>query len=876
MAGIKDRIISWAASELKYWEQAALNKIANGCDFREEDYLELVEYFEQDAGLVPPRARPVLSLQKGDVVEAKLAQCLLERIFNLTDVNALAVGQELRFGTQLTLIYGDNGAGKTGYARPLGCAGSARGKREVLPNAGSTKAQGQPRADIEVSYGGIKETIAWTPGDDSAALRRFYVFDGDSVSPHLTECNSLSFSPAGLLLLTRLADVTDGVRERIRQRISECEKPHTFLACFEGNSETKTFVASLDSHTKLEALERLAGLSNEETAKAADLEREIAELKLLDVAKQIEKRTQEINDIDNLLTSLAKVTQSLNEAVEGDIRRLIEKVTMQRREVSESGIHQFRHDSLTQIGSETWLQFLHAAKSLADAESVGAEKYPESDDPCLLCHQTLSPSATKLIRSLWAFLSSDPQAKLEAAELACREKIRGIEQVSLNVFASDAGIRRLLEEELDTIIPAIEAQIESCDVRRREFVESLRSFEMHAIAPLTTFDSTDLKTLINLRESEIAALSTSDAEARLTAAEAALRELQHRQKVYDQLEHMESYVEDRKWAGKARQAIGSTKSITEKYNQLFDELVTSRYRIKFEETLRQFKPDMQLTIETWGIKGETVRRIVLSPQNNARAYSLDRILSDGEKRAVAFSDFLTEASLDKLNNGIILDDPVTSLDDKWKGTLAKCLAGQARNRQVIIFTHDLSFLYQIKAYSNELGVDVVTHWIKQEDGQPGFVYLNNSPVCERDFRSAKLARDCYAESLGLQPFQQQKVLQQGFGALRTSYEALIIFEVFNEVVARFEERISFGRLSDVCVDQSLAQGIITRMEALSRYIDAHSHSDKFASVKPAPAQLLEEINAFESIRKKQQELKKIRQSSSKNPASAATPKPIQT
>jgi hypothetical protein len=43
---------------------------------------------------------------------------------------------------------------------------------------------------------------------------------------------------------------------------------------------------------------------------------------------------------------------------------------------------------------------------------------------------------------------------------------------------------------------------------------------------------------------------------------------------------------------------------------------------------------------------------------------------------------------------------------------------------------------------------------------------------------------------------------------------------------------------------------------LSGYIDAHSHSDALATVKPTPAILFEEINAFEKIRRRQQELHK--------------------
>ena len=65
---------------------------------------------------------------------------------------------------------------------------------------------------------------------------------------------------------------------------------------------------------------------------------------------------------------------------------------------------------------------------------------------------------------------------------------------------------------------------------------------------------------------------------------------------------------------------------------------------------------------------------------------------------------------------------------------------------------------------------------------------------------------------------QQTLIQAGFGALRTTYEALILFDVFNNVVRRFEERISVERLKDVVVDPLVANEIIEKVSLLSRYI----------------------------------------------------------
>ncbi len=857
MRGLEYNLRSWAAKELRYWEQAALEKISSQGGVTNDELQELVQYFIEDAGLAPiPPNRPRLSLLENTVAEPDLAPCRLNRIFNLRNVNALPEGQEIRFGPQLTMIYGNNGAGKSGYARALGSAGFARGERKVLPNASGAESKRKTQADVEVSYTDGKKVITWTEGGRCPELSGLYLFDGGSLTAHLTGSNPLSFTPSGLSLLTTLAGLTDLVRENVRSLVDKREEPHNFLAFFDGESQVRDKVTNLDAQTNLAALGALAQLTPEEKTTSIALEREIAELKLRNIAKQVEKRRREIRDIENLIQAAQTAHAELGESAVAEITGLIKKVRICREAVERSGVNQFEFEPFTQIGTDAWRQFVTAAKTLADAEGNRGTAYPTRGDPCLFCRQTLSDEAIDLIGRLWAFLGSDTQAQLSRAESECAVKASHLGRLNLNYFAADSSARRIFDEELKIAIPALDAQVESCRERCRGMQEALRLSEVRLLPPLISFDLTDLKRLVNVRNDEVEQLEKSDTGQRLVKAEGALRELKHRQILGERLSEIIAYVERRRWAVKARQSLGTTRAITMKYNELFQELVTERYAQLFEKTLKRFGRDSKVTIETRGYKGETVRHVVLNPKSFRTGFSVDQILSEGEKRAVAMADFLTEAALDQHNSGIILDDPVTSLDDEWKKTLAACLAELASARQVVIFTHDLNFLYHIKKRADDLKVDTVTHWIREENGQPGFVYLDNSPVCEKDFRSTTKARECYSKAKEAAPAEQQDFLQQGFGALRTSYEALIIFEIFCDVVARFEERLSFGRLKEVRVDPKLAEEIIRRMETLSEHIAAHLHSDKFASVKPSPATLLEEINAFESIRRAQKEIKK--------------------
>jgi hypothetical protein len=136
MSGTIDLIRDWATG-ISYWEQAVLEMLATGVTLTEKDHQRFLNLMLEDTGLAPkPRAaRPPLAFPAKFADASPVTGFTIERLSNLRNVNALPPAQQLTFGTQLTIIYGSNGSGKTGYTRPLGCAAFARGEREVLTDA---------------------------------------------------------------------------------------------------------------------------------------------------------------------------------------------------------------------------------------------------------------------------------------------------------------------------------------------------------------------------------------------------------------------------------------------------------------------------------------------------------------------------------------------------------------------------------------------------------------------------------------------------------------------------------------------------------------------------------------------------------------------
>lgn len=866
MAGILDLVRDWAA-QLPYWEQAALERVASGATLTEKDYQGLLDLCMQDAGLVPVPAgsRPALTFAAKLADKSDTAGYIVERLFNLQNVNALPEAQEIRFGPQLTVLYGPNGSGKTSYTRPLGCAAFARGEREVLTDARKVSTKALPQADIEISKKGTKKTLTWANGARCPDLSGVYVFDGTSMDAHLTRPNALSFSPSGLSLLTELAEVTDVVRERLRKLIELKSAPHNFDPFFSGDSSISREITNLSAKSNIAGLEKSAVLSAADGKLMEELDTQIAELKSRNVHKRIATLQQEVKDLQKLLTQLDATAATVGSAAEAEVKALIETLGTRRQEAERVGADQFKFAQFTQIGTDVWREFVGSAKALADAEAQRGTPYPQTGDPCLFCRQTLSPESINLINRMWEFLTSDAPARFESVRQACINRAQQFQSVTFTYFGVDAAARRILEGEAPEAVAAINAYIQACSTRVRDLQTALTTATMMDFTAATAPDGALVQATIERRQTEISKLETTDTDKELEKVEQQLRELQHRRVLGERLAEIKGWVDGQQWSARAQKAVGSTHHITAKYNELFKLLVTDQYRDVFQAMLRKLKRNLKLTIETRGHKGETVRQIVLSPDAFAQRVAIDKILSDGEKRAVALVDFLTEVSLNVSSNAIILDDPVSSFDSDSKEAVSQLLAEHAAKRQVIVFAHDLAFLHALKVCAKKLSVGVVSHWIRCEEGQPGYVYLDNSPICEGDYKSAKIARDCYAKAKAAAPAEQERLLQQGFGALRTTYEAFVIYDLFNGVVKRFEERVGFDQLKEVILDRDVVEQVVDKLGALSRHIDAHLHSDAFATDKPTPEMLLEEIDAFEDLRKRHKESKKATMSAAAKP-----------
>jgi hypothetical protein len=164
----------------------------------------------------------------------------------------------------------------------------------------------------------------------------------------------------------------------------------------------------------------------------------------------------------------------------------------------------------------------------------------------------------------------------------------------------------------------------------------------------------------------------------------------------------------------------------------------------------------------------------------------------------------------------------------------------------------LVFVSSLLVQCEDGKINYLCHWIENKDNKPGVVWLNNAPSYEKEYRNAEPAKKYYTNcnKNDCPPMQREMSLKQGFAALRTCYEVLVINDLFNNVVQRYNERVSIDALSKVRFTEELKNELSECYTQCCRYMEGHTHSDKNSNQKPEPKNLSEEIQRYEAIRKK--------------------------
>jgi hypothetical protein len=328
-----------------------------------------------------------------------IAPTLMCGIGPLCNVDRLAQDQHLRFGLNgITLVFGDNGTGKSGYARVAKKMCRARVVDDLRGDVFA--AQISPAATVRVRFCGPGEEdpkdVDWTEGQPAPEpLSRIMVLDEASARIYVDGRNEISYLPREIevaalyggvctSLSAQLERAADSIEQRCRAPVGVGYSNSTEAGRLVGRLTLERSIANLPDEAALRAAgqwdeqkeEEFAGiaaaLANNPAAQAAMRRRIIAALNPL--GDELDAATDALSD-----EALEAIRFKIAEAVAADAAAA---------QIAEA---QFEQELIPGTGQETWKRLYGFARQFAAEAGIRPENAPfETGDPCPVCQRALT------------------------------------------------------------------------------------------------------------------------------------------------------------------------------------------------------------------------------------------------------------------------------------------------------------------------------------------------------------------------------------------------------------------------------------------------------------------------------------------------------
>jgi ABC-type uncharacterized transport system ATPase subunit len=245
---------------------------------------------------------------------------------------------------------------------------------------------------------------------------------------------------------------------------------------------------------------------------------------------------------------------------------------------------------------------------------------------------------------------------------------------------------------------------------------------------------------------------------------------------------------------KARQQLEAAKSaaattgITKKIAELSEESITDVVRDTFTRETDRLRLERVTIARTRAEKGALLHQPKLVGAR--QQVTLPRVFSEGEQTALGLAAFFTEAHLDASRSALVLDDPVTSLDHVRRSLVATRLASLAQVRQVVVFTHDVAFVADLKREAGGMGVLVTERSVTRslaDERKPGLCssthpWKAKDAAARLDHLRKELGR-IKREATGWEHEAYENAVSAWAGGLSEAWERIFSQEIVGAIIA---------------------------------------------------------------------------------------------
>lgn len=823
---ILQEIHGWS-KDLAAWQQDAIARLYADRVLSAADLDDLYALAKAEAGIPDLEGRVVKKLEDAQV--APLANparvVLLSAIKDLANVNALANGARLPIArVGITIIYGENGVGKSGYSRVFKKACRARDRREsILPNANLEPGKsGAAQATFETEIDGVATDLLWKDGaEPPEPLSDIAIFDSHCARAYIDNQGDFAYAPYGLDILEGLVGACNKLKARATTEKAANAPSNAAYAVLAGEqTEVAKKLLGIPAKTKAEDIETLATLSDAELERLALLNKTLAEV---DPKQKALALRQKASRVTSLKDRIAATVGVVNDDKVSSLQTLVAKSNAAKA-AAELAATEFKATpgQLAATGGEEWKNLFEAARAFAEV-SHAEHEFPglPAEAACPLCQNVLGPDGAARLLRFDAFVKAAAETAAKEAREAATIPFRAIQQASVDLMFRDA-----LVEEVTELAPEVAA---AC-MALQETLKARQLAVLQAAAAKLAWDEVPklsgdpqpgLNDIINrlleqakaldatadekLKAAMVAERAELDARRRLAEVKAAVLEAMIKHELCRKLQVCINGMETRGISRKSTELSRTTAS-----KELADALNAELRLLKVHHLRVVMKPESP--------GGKTQFKLTLQLPGGGTPAA---ILSEGEQRAIAIASFMAEVQLGKGRGGVVLDDPVSSLDHRRRWEVAERLAKESLNRQVIVFTHDIYFLLILAQKTEEVGAALTKNYIRRTADGYG-VHSEDLPfdvlgTKDRLGRLRQMLVGVRKAAKEGDEDQQRQLTAKFYGQLRLAWERCVEEVLLNGAVQRFGEGVSTQRLKSVTVTDDDYREIDAGMTKSSKF-----------------------------------------------------------
>jgi len=853
MAGL-EKIIDWSQDKFLWW-QDALRRIVEKRRLDETDIEDFVLMCENAHGIKwtekpAPEPMPISLDDVPDqtVTEENTTLCVIKDVEN---VNALAKGQVLGFGNSgLTVIYGDNASGKSGYVRILKLICRARGpKPDLRPNILTDSQSDVQKAIIEYKVGdGQPQSFTWEKGESPPnQLRAISVFDSECAVQYVERQNDVAFRPFGLDVLDSLSDVCDVVKAKLEKTKDMISRNPRKFNTLMGDTKVGETIAKLNYDTDPNTIEQLANLTIAEKERLETLRNLILQTDEKRIRKRISEMKLKCDRMSKLKTQILLLDSCLNEEALDKVEKLLFNTKMAKKTARLASKAFSEGEHLKGVGSETWHELWEVARRFSESEAYPDVSFPYlgKNSRCVFCQQKLSEDAKVRMQRFEEFVQGETQNRANKLKRELQMKADAIENMEFD-FEIIPGLLEELKFESKELANRFSSFFNYAKAIQREVLTSIKTetWKIAKVLPEVSIEDLD-KVIKEIRKKKEDYESAEHPE-KLKELEKDYAELSARKRLGDDKKYVLEEINKLNDIKKLDDCIADahTRTITSFSGELTEKWVKKplieRFQVELEKLgLNTIK--VQLVLKEIR-KGEAYHRIEI--QGNP-GENIAKIVSEGEHRCISLAMFLTELSTATHKSSIVLDDPASSLDHRWRNNIAKRLAEEGKARQVIIFTHDPVFLLMLKENAERLSYQLFIQSVHREYNTTGF--CEGKPpwytmkVKERKGILNRLFQE--AEKIfRLQRKDYEYRARYIYGLLRETWERAVEEVLFNKTVLRFRRGIETLWLKEVDIEPSDYIRVDNAMTKCSKFLPGHDDAIELNEPVPEPSELRVDID----------------------------------